>query len=136
MYTLTSSCYNKIVSHLHAQLPFEGCGIVAAKDDQMINYFFPIKNNHTSPLSHFQYEPQSWIDTLYQIEREGLTLVGFVHSHPTEEPHPSKNDWLGFDNDYFHLLGIVSFKQKDSPQMKWYQLSNTKQFIDYPLMLT
>lgn len=133
---MTSSCYKEILTYGYANLPFESCGVIASSNGERIDTFIPIINDHPNPLHYFSFQPQSWINTLYQLQRNNLQLIGYMHTHPNEEALPSSLDTIGFDNQQQQLLCIVSYKQKDSPYIRMYQHLPTKGMKDYPLMLT
>ena len=134
--TMTSTCYKQIISYGLAQLPYEACGILASSNGIHIDTFVPIINDHPNPLHYFSFQPQAWINTLYELQRAELQLIGYLHTHPTEEAIPSSSDLLGFDDQSGHLLCIVSYKQKDSPHLRLYQHLPTAGMKDYPLILT
>lgn len=133
---LARSCYDEMIIYGSQSLPYEACGIVACRSDRLIDTFIPIKNIHSEPLTNFEFEPHAWIEALYALEHLQAKLVGYVHTHPNEDAIPSIHDIQGFDHESGLLLAIISYKQKDSPQLNWFQQLNSNPLVSYPLMLT
>lgn len=125
-----------MISYGSQKLPFEACGIIASSDGKHIDTFIDIVNDHPHPLASFNFQPQSWIDAHYRLQRDGGQLIGYMHTHPEEEAILSQADRDGFDGSNELLVCIISYKQKDRPQIRMFQKLPTNQFIDYPLILT
>lgn len=75
--------------------PEEACGILLGKDKgegACITALLPAPNVHSNPKTHFEIDPQTLVDA-HRAAREGGPLVlGYFHSHPIGEAHPSATD--------------------------------------------
>ncbi|MEO0464137.1 MAG: M67 family metallopeptidase [Pseudomonadota bacterium] len=74
-----------------AALPHEACGLLLGRAGEIAS-IRPARNVHPAPVTHFEIDPQALIDA-HRAEREGgLAVLGYYHSHPTGDPHPSPTD--------------------------------------------
>ncbi len=83
--------------------PIEACGILVGlfkRETIEVTRIVCAINQLKSPNS-FQIEPEFLLETINKAEREGLELVGFFHSHPSDTT-PSHRDerymayWIGY----------------------------------------
>lgn len=139
--SIQRSCYEQMLLHCHTAYPEEACGVLlgikesSSQNNIRITACIAITNIHHQKKVAFQFSPEQWVDAFYTAQRQGLAIVAIYHSHPSSDPQPSSHDLKGLiDNNM--LYTIVSLKQKDSPQIRIYQLSGQNQFINYPLVLT
>lgn len=71
--------------------PDEACGILLGRAGR-ITIAREGRNVHPEPSTHFEIDPQQLI-AAHRAEREGgLNVMGYFHSHPTGDPHPSETD--------------------------------------------
>ena len=71
--------------------PNEACGLLLG-DSEQIDQVVQTSNVHATPETHFEIDPKALIDA-YRVEREGgRKLMGYFHSHPTSDAHPSETD--------------------------------------------
>ncbi|MEL7517420.1 MAG: Mov34/MPN/PAD-1 family protein [Pseudomonadota bacterium] len=71
--------------------PREACGLLLGTDGAITQAVETV-NVHPTPETHFEIDPQALIDA-YREEREGgLSVMGYFHSHPTGDAHPSQTD--------------------------------------------
>jgi proteasome lid subunit RPN8/RPN11 len=71
--------------------PREACGLLLGLAGR-ITIARQTANVHPTPATHFEIDPQALIDA-HRAQREGgLKLLGYFHSHPTGDPHPSATD--------------------------------------------
>lgn len=158
--TLQQSCYEQMLEHCMAAFPEEACGVLMVKrkistynDDRYRNSAYndgklndskcsdeniiaalPIDNVHPQKTSGFSFDPVQWVQAYYVAQRQGMRIVGIYHSHPTEEAIPSSSDMDGWLDQQL-VYAIISLKQKDSPQLKFYRRTAQNQLISYPLVL-
>ncbi|MEM7703610.1 MAG: M67 family metallopeptidase [Pseudomonadota bacterium] len=72
-------------------LPNEACGLLLGRAGR-ITLARPTANTHPTPETHFEIDPQALIDA-HRAEREGgQRVMGYFHSHPAGDPHPSETD--------------------------------------------
>lgn len=71
--------------------PREACGILLGNGTR-ISTVIETRNVHSHPETHFEIDPQALIDA-HRVERGGgPRVMGYFHSHPTGDPHPSETD--------------------------------------------
>lgn len=85
---------DQIIDHILSCLPEEGCGILGGVENR-VHQALPIRNSLRSRV-RFRMEPQAQLRGFQQIERQGLQLVAFFHSHPEGPPVPSETDLFEF----------------------------------------
>jgi len=94
----------KILEHAEKSLPIEACGILAGRrveQEGIVERVYPVRNLLNSS-SEYQMDPQEQIRVFEEVEREGLEVIGFYHSHPYWEPLWSRIDderskpWTGY----------------------------------------
>jgi proteasome lid subunit RPN8/RPN11 len=135
-FTLARSCYMQMIQHCLSTFPEEACGVLLANNaSASITTSIRIANIHHHKINAFQFAPDQWVEAYYTAQQKGLNVVGFYHSHPTEDANPSPDDVQGFMDEQM-LYAIISLKQKDSPKIKFYRLNGQNQFQNYPLVLT
>lgn len=134
--SLKQSCYGQIIQHSTEAFPEEACGVLLAPvGDSTITACMRINNVHKQKMNAFRFDPEQWVNAHYTASRQQLTIAGIYHSHPTEEAVPSPSDVAGLLDSQL-LYAIISLKQKDSLQIKFYRRNAQNQFIYYPLVLT
>ncbi|MCJ7610114.1 M67 family metallopeptidase [Candidatus Bathyarchaeota archaeon] len=89
---------DEIICHSKMQNPLETCGILAGMitdiDDVSIRDVLKVyhcRNELDSP-TEYRIEPEQQLQIFEEIERVGLDLLGFYHSHPRGGPRPSNID--------------------------------------------
>lgn len=72
--------------------PNEACGLLLGEGER-ITAARETANIHSAPATHFEIDPQALIDA-HRAARAGSgpQLIGYFHSHPTGDPHPSATD--------------------------------------------
>jgi proteasome lid subunit RPN8/RPN11 len=88
--------------------PSEACGLIAGRDSRAIE-IIPIPNIASDPQRHFEMESRAFVEAMFGIERQGLTLIAFYHSHPSGEAIPSPTDIREFQYPEVDYL-IVGLK--------------------------
>ncbi|MDY7098307.1 MAG: M67 family metallopeptidase [Pseudomonadota bacterium] len=71
--------------------PCECCGLLLGRFGKIWT-IRPTRNVHPSPETHFEIDPQSLIDAHRAERAGGLALLGYYHSHPSGDLHPSITD--------------------------------------------
>jgi proteasome lid subunit RPN8/RPN11 len=110
-----------VIAHLRAELPNEGCGLLATVDDaggvRRVVHFYPGDNIDRSP-TRYQMDPRQVMEALDDLEGRGWDLGAIVHSHPRSEPVPSHTD---LNEAYYaeSLLAIVSFTDEPPRVRSW-----------------
>ena len=79
-----------IVDHCLAELPNEGCGLLAMDGDEVVAVY-PTANADASPTS-YTIPPQEHYDALVDAESKGWRIGGVFHSHPNGPAEMSSVD--------------------------------------------
>ncbi len=107
-----------VVAHLRAELPNEGCGLLATvpgEDADRVVHFFAGTNIDRSPV-RYTMDPAEVIEAMKRIREEGWHLGAIVHSHPRTAPIPSRTDRREWYYPDARLM-IVSF-MADEPEIR------------------
>lgn len=80
----------EIVDHCLAELPNEGCGLIAMDDERVVKVY-PTKNLERSPHG-YTVPPEEHFAALTDAESRGWELGGVFHSHPRGTAEPSMVD--------------------------------------------
>lgn len=88
---LTPELARALAQHAQTESPQECCGVLAGQSGD-VREIIPIKNVSPTPKVAFEMSPHELAQALTGLERRGLTLVGFYHSHPQTAPIPSGRD--------------------------------------------
>ncbi len=72
--------------------PTEACGLLFGTANGHVYEVIPVSNIAADPIRHYVMDPAALAQHLPRAEREGLTLLGFYHSHPKGDPIPSPTD--------------------------------------------
>jgi proteasome lid subunit RPN8/RPN11 len=121
MLSLEKAIYEAIIVAGQAGYPLEVCGLLAGQDGR-ITHIFPIYNIRQSPIA-FEMEPQQQIQTMLDIEAQGLHLLAFYHSHPQGPPIPSPTDVA---QAYYPELVqfILSLQEQERPLLRAFTIIN------------
>jgi len=93
-----------IESQARFVLPDEACGLMASDAAGMLRMVYPLTNVDRSTHS-FRIDPDEHWGALRHAERNGWSICGSFHSHPTSAPVPSQADIHGaLDPDWIHLI--------------------------------
>jgi proteasome lid subunit RPN8/RPN11 len=116
---ITNQLRQEMLDHLQANLPNEGCGLLAVKHngDQAViaTRFYPGTNRDASP-TRYTMDPAEVFAAFRDLAAQGWSLGAIVHSHPATPPTPSPTDV----REAFYpeaLMLIVSFAT-DPPVMR------------------
>jgi proteasome lid subunit RPN8/RPN11 len=87
---LTDDIRGRIIDHCLAELPNEGCGLLAMDGEQVVG-LYPTSNADSSPSS-YTIPPQEHYDALTDAESRGWRIGGVFHSHPNGPAEMSSVD--------------------------------------------
>jgi proteasome lid subunit RPN8/RPN11 len=103
-------------------LPNEACGIVAAKNNNVVS-IIAITNAESSPET-YMFDSREHFKAMKLLDQNNWELIGFYHSHICSEAKPSKTDLkLAAYPDAYYF--IVSLKDMKTPVIKAFQINNT-----------
>ena len=93
----------QIVDHCLAELPNEGCGLLALEEDRIV-HVYPTANQDASPHS-YTIPPQEHYDALVDAESKGWQIGGVFHSHPGGPAEMSSVDRAkALDPTWIHVV--------------------------------
>jgi proteasome lid subunit RPN8/RPN11 len=113
--------YNQILTHLQAEYPLEGCGILAGQAGEVV-HLYPITNKMQSPTA-YEMDPQQQLAAMLEIEDKGWEMTAVYHSHPLGPETPSATDIAqAYYPDMIQL--IVSLRQRSQPVLRAFMIGN------------
>jgi proteasome lid subunit RPN8/RPN11 len=75
----------EIARHSKEAFPMEACGILAGRSLEggvrVVEKVYRVRNIHQSSSSYLM-DPEEQYRVFVEVEREGLEVIGFYHSHP------------------------------------------------------
>ncbi|WP_089383348.1 desampylase [Halorubrum vacuolatum] len=104
MITFERAAYDAVVTHATDGAPAEVCGVLAGTfdtEDSIVEAAHRTENVAEHPRTRYAIDPTELFSTIERVEAEGLSVVGFYHSHPAGGPNPSGTDveratWDGY----------------------------------------
>ncbi|MCY3780632.1 MAG: M67 family metallopeptidase [Chloroflexi bacterium] len=95
--TLSSVLQRRIFDQMEATYPNEGGGFLLGQVDEdvvAIDDIIQVENVFAVEEQHHRYAmtPQDWMRLEDEAEEQGLSLVGYYHSHPDSPAIPSEYD--------------------------------------------
>jgi proteasome lid subunit RPN8/RPN11 len=103
-----------MLAHSATCAPEECCGLIAIGDDGEIRFVYPLANADRSTTS-FTIDPDDSYGAFMHADRNGWSIGGVFHSHPTGPDFLSERDILETaDPGWFHILvcpdGLRAFR--------------------------
>jgi proteasome lid subunit RPN8/RPN11 len=114
---LARAVVEEMVEHCLAERPNEACGLIAAKDGEVVRVV-RMKNAAGSPV-RYSLDPTEQFAAYRMFDEEGLDLAGVFHSHTHTEAYPSPTDVRLASEDVPYL--IVSL-MTDPPDIRAYRI--------------
>lgn len=97
-----------IVSHARAESPRECCGLLIARNGDIIEAV-PATNVAAEPRRRYEIAPEDYFHQIKRCRAEGLAVVGAYHSHLAGAAVPSETDAAeAFGNFLFVIAGPVN----------------------------
>lgn len=101
---LSPQAYDALIKAARDTQPQEACGLLIGRDEH-ITQVIPVQNSATDVFHHFEINRQALNIHLPEIRAQGLSIVGFFHSHPHGLPVPSPTDIkLNAHWDHLHII--------------------------------
>lgn len=91
MLYLTRTDAENIAQHARRDAPREACGLLAGERN-VVKRVITLPNAAPDPETHYLIDPAAYIKAMAELDAQGLSLVGFYHSHPKGDPIPSPTD--------------------------------------------
>lgn len=122
-FTIGEAEYRKIIDHLEALRPLEGCGLVSGRKNAVYG-IYPINNRLHSPVA-YEMDPAQQLAAMLDIEEQGLELIAIYHSHPIGPATPSAID---VQQNYYPeaIQLIVSWSDQGQPIVRAFQISDDR----------
>ena len=99
---LARAVVEEMVEHCLAERPNEACGLIAAKDGEVVRVV-RMKNAAGSPV-RYSLDPTEQFAAYRMFDEEGLDLAGVFHSHTHTEAYPSPTDVRLASEDVPYLI--------------------------------
>lgn len=128
---ITAQLLHQIISHAREGSPYEVCGLLAGKNDE-VQEVYQIDNTEQSTVSYFM-DPKQQLQAMKAMRQKGQKMVGIYHSHPVAEAYPSQKDInLAFYEDVAYV--IVSLLH-EPPKVKAFRIKDGK-VTEIPIEVT
>lgn len=118
---MTQDLVNQIVADAHQERPNEVCGLIVGKGEHA-THVIPVANVHTQPTHYFRMDPVALAQHLPALDRQGLSLLGFYHSHPNGDPIPSETDIR--DATYHDTAYVIASVKDGVPRLAAWLINN------------
>jgi proteasome lid subunit RPN8/RPN11 len=118
---ITREQLDAIVGHAREEAPKECCGVVASREDQVVEVHRAV-NAEDSPL-RFRIDPREQIQLHNKIEDAGLDLGAIYHSHTRTEPRPSQTD-INFAREWPGVLWIIVGLADGEPEVRTWRIDD------------
>lgn len=92
---LTPELHQQVTQHAASDAPNEACGVLIGHIDQGVArtvQAMPIENIAINARNAYRMDDKRLAQIIGGLEKTGMELVGFYHSHPDGEPVPSPSD--------------------------------------------
>jgi proteasome lid subunit RPN8/RPN11 len=106
----------EILEHARRCAPQEACGVIAGEsrgESRVARIVYRCRNVSSMPEVRYTIAPEDLVRALDDVERKGMEVLGFYHSHPHGGVHPSGIDyarasWHGASYVIVNLAGEVA----------------------------
>lgn len=107
------SARETMVAHCKAFYPLEACGILIGRREGgkwWVVRSVPVPNTETERAhDRFKISPRDYLRVEKEAQKDGLSVIGFFHSHPDVPPYPSPMD-AQFAWEEFLMVIVGVFK--------------------------
>ncbi len=100
----------RIIRYAARSAPLEVCGVLAGSHER-ISHIFSVPNMLQS-ASRFSMEPGKQLGVLRKLDRLGIDMVGFYHSHPNGPDRPSVTDCRL--NLFPNIISLIVYFESDA----------------------
>ena len=125
---LTAEHDAAIRRHAEADYPHECCGFLVGTGTTLHHVTPAANTRNDSPRNRFEIDPGELVKVDRQARADGLSMLGFYHSHPDALAVPSNFDrehaWPGY------CYVIVSVRSGAAQEMKNYLLRDDRTAFD------
>jgi [CysO sulfur-carrier protein]-S-L-cysteine hydrolase len=117
--TMTNDVWLQMVGHAYDGLPDEACGLLAGDRLGHVRVFYPCRNAAESSRV-YTVDPRDHLAADRDAEKNGLEVIGVMHSHTHTEAYPSPTDVEQAPDPAWHYV-IVSLK-REAPVLRSYRI--------------
>jgi proteasome lid subunit RPN8/RPN11 len=117
---LTHDTWQAMIGHAYDGLPDEACGLLAGPPGtNRCTAFYPCRNAAASSRV-YTIDPKDHLRADRDAERNGLEIIGVMHSHTHTDAYPSPTDLQQAPDPGWHYV-IVSMRQ-ETPVLRSYRI--------------
>jgi proteasome lid subunit RPN8/RPN11 len=106
---ITDAQLKQIYTHAGEAYPHECFGFLVGTHDAggLVRRAVRGTNLNTERADRFEMDPKEFIEVEKQADNEGLTVIGFYHSHPDWPAIPSQTDitWA-WEGSYYLIVSV------------------------------
>jgi proteasome lid subunit RPN8/RPN11 len=114
MVTISKELLDAIIKHAQDSYPFEGCGILTGKGEEIIEVNFVQNKNADRKNDRYEIDPRDFLKIDRSASEKGYDIIGFYHSHPDHPALPSNFDvehaWQGY---IYIIISVANGKKND-----------------------
>lgn len=120
MFSLPRQFYDEMIDHLSAEVPNEGCGLLAGSDGEIRKHYRAANAEHSPVL--YSIDPKELYSYIKDMDPLGWDIMAIYHSHTHSEAYPSATDVrLGFYPDAIYI--IVSLTDPNNPVIRGFHIA-------------
>lgn len=120
---LKDSDYQAIIAYAKKNLPNEACGLIAGKEEngkRIVEKVYFLTNTDASN-EHFTMDPKEQLQSIMDMRKNGIEMLGNWHSHPESPSRPSQEDQrLAYDPNMSYM--ILSLMEIDNPVLNSFHI--------------
>lgn len=106
---ITDAQLKEVYAHAAEVYPHECFGFLVGEFDGegLVHRVVPGTNLNTERADRFQMDPKEFAQIEKQADQDGLSIIGFYHSHPDWPPIPSQTDitWA-WEGSYYVIVSV------------------------------
>jgi proteasome lid subunit RPN8/RPN11 len=118
---IARALYEEMVSHAREEAPNECCGMVAARDGEIVKVY-RARNVEASPF-RFVIDGREQLAIYNEIESADLELGAIYHSHTRTEPAPSQTD-ISFAAGWPGVLWVIVGLASPEPDVRTWRIDS------------
>ncbi|MDE1461107.1 M67 family metallopeptidase [Spartinivicinus poritis] len=129
---ITTEINHAMLNHAQQNYPSESCGLIIghSQTNHTTGYYYYSCNNQitTNSQRRFLIDPATYQEVEDNADKQGLTIISIVHSHPDHPAVPSEFDrlhaWPGIS---YIIISVVN--SKVARYRSWQLTNDRSQFL-------
>jgi proteasome lid subunit RPN8/RPN11 len=115
----------EIVEWCRTWYPNEACGLLAARQNLLVERVYTVDNAETqSPRTRYYMDPHGQLRAMRDAENDGLEVIGAFHSHTGSPAYPSEIDVeLAMYPEWIWV--IVSLASPALPELRAFRINHS-----------